>query len=129
MVKKLRFFLVAAVLVSANLAEAQQAKKIPVIGVLLPSSASDYASHNETFLQGLRQLGYLVGQNILIEYRYAEGKADRLPELAAELVRLKVDVIVTSSASAVRAARKVTTTLPVVVATAGDLVGSGLVAS
>jgi len=130
MVKQLTFFLVAAVLVSANLAEAQQAaKKIPVIGVLLPSSASDYASHNETFLQGLRQLGYVVGQNILIEYRYAEGKADRLPELAAELVRLKVDVIVTASASAVRAARKTTATVPIVVGSAGDLVGSGLVAS
>ena len=129
MKKLFRLFLIVAFLSAGAIAEAQQTKKIPVIGVLLPSSASDYGAYNEAFLQGLRQLGYVAGQNILIEYRYADGKADRLPELAAELVRLKVDVIVTASASAVRAARKTTATVPIVVATAGDLVGSGLVAS
>ena len=124
-----RLFLIVAVLGVGPVAEAQQAKKVPVIGTLHSDSPSSVESSFEAFRQGLRQLGYVAGQNILIEYRYAERKADRLPEIAAELVRLKVDVIVTASASAVRAARKTTATVPIVVATAGDLVESGLVAS
>src|SRR6266540_6960568 len=87
--------LVGLALASVNPAEAQQpTKKIPVIGVFLPGTASAYAFYNETFRQGLRDLGYVVGQNILLEYRYAEGKQERYPELADGLVRLKVDMIV-----------------------------------
>jgi putative ABC transport system substrate-binding protein len=67
----------------------QPTKKVPVIGVFLPDTASAYASYNEAFLQGLRDLGYVVGQNIILEYRYSEGKHERLPALADELVRLK----------------------------------------
>jgi putative ABC transport system substrate-binding protein len=127
--KLFRLLLVIAFLGAGPVAEAQPAKKVPVIGTLHFDSPSSVEQSFEAFRQGLRQLGYVVGQNILIEYRYAEGKPDRLPELAAELVRLKVDVIVTASASAVRAARKATATVPIVVASAGDLVGAGLVAS
>ena len=75
-------------------AEAQQPKKVPRIGFLVSSPASAISARIEAFRQGLRELGYVEGKNIVIEWRYAEGKSDRLPELAAELVRLKVDVIV-----------------------------------
>jgi putative ABC transport system substrate-binding protein len=129
MKKLFRLLLIIAFLGVGPVAEAQPVKKVPVIGTLHFDTPSSVESSFEAFRQGLRQLGYVVGQNILIEYRYAEGKPDRLPELAAELVRLKVDVIVTASASAVRAARKATATVPIVVASAGDLVGAGLVAS
>src|SRR5262245_53354928 len=74
--------------------QAQPLKKIPVIGVFLPETAATYASYNEAFVHGLREFGYVVGQNVLLEYRYTEGKRERLSELAGELVRLKVDVIV-----------------------------------
>jgi putative ABC transport system substrate-binding protein len=124
-----RLFLIVAVLGVGPVAEAQQAKKVPVIGTLHSDSPSSVESSFEAFRQGLRQLGYVVGQNILIEYRYAEGKRDRVPDLAAELVRLKVDVIVVAGGGATRAAKQATSTIPIVVATAGDLVGSGLVAS
>jgi len=111
-------------------AEAQQtARKVPVIGVLRTDTPSIFATRNEAFRQGLRDLGYIEGKNIQIEYRYAEGRSDRLPGLAAELVRLKVDVILTASASAAQAAGNATAAIPIVVASAGDLVGSGLVAS
>jgi len=106
--------------------EAQQ--KIPTIGILRTDSPSIFAARKEVFRQGLRDLGYIEGKNIIIEYRYAEGKLDRLPRLAAELVRLKVDVIVTAAASGTRAAKETTNTVPIVVASAGDLVGQGLVA-
>ena len=75
-----------------SVAEAQSLKKIPVIGIFLPETAATYASYNEAFVQGLRELGYVLGRNLLLEYRYTEGKRERLPELAAELVRLKVDM-------------------------------------
>ena len=83
----------------------------------------------ETFRQGLRELGYVEGKNIVIEWRYAEGKLDRLPALAAELVRLKVDIIVTAGAPATRAAKEATATIPIVMMQDGDPVGSGFVAS
>jgi ABC transporter substrate binding protein len=83
----------------------------------------------EAFRQGLRELGYVEGENIIIEYRYAEGKFDRLPALAAELVRLKVDIIITGGEPATRAAKEATATIPIVTAQVGDPVGSGLVAS
>jgi putative ABC transport system substrate-binding protein len=111
-------------------AEAQQpTKKVSVIGVLRTDSPSIFAARNEVFRQGLRDLGYVEGKNIIIEYRYAEGKLDRLPDLVAELVRLRVDVIVTAAASGTQAAKQATSAIPIVVASAGDLVGQGLVAS
>jgi len=114
-------------LITVSLAQAQQAKKIPRIGYL---AADPQAPTREAFRQGLRDLGYVEGQNILIEWRYAEDKIDRFPELAAELVRLKVDVIVAANAAAVGALKQATTTIPIVVATyGGDLVADGIVAS
>ena len=111
-------------------AEAQQsAKKFARIGVLRNDSPATFASRNEAFRQGLSDLGYVEGKNIQIEYRYAETKLDRLPRLATELVHLKVDVIVVGGSGATRAAKQATSTTPIVVGSAGDLVGAGLVAS
>jgi len=93
-------------------AEAQQPGRVPKIGFLLASSPSTQSSSLEFFRQGLRKLGYMEGKNILFEYRYAEGKSDRFPDLAAELVRLKVDVIVVASALSASAARNATKTIP-----------------
>lgn len=110
-------------------AQAQQPENIPRIGYLEAVSPSISAVRTEAFRQGLRELGYVEGKNIVTEYRYAEGKRDRLPALAAELVRLKVDVIVTAGASATRAAKKATSTIPIVMAQDSDPVGKGVVAS
>jgi len=107
-------------------ARAQQAEKVPKIGYLAPSSASARA---EVFRQGLRELGYVEGKNIVIEYRFAEGEFDRLPDLAAELARLEVDVIVSVATQASLAAKGATRTIPIVMANVSDPVGSGLVAS
>ena len=90
--------------------EAQQAGKVPRIGWLAAGSAASTMPLTDAFRQGLRQLGYVEGKDIVIEYRYAEGKIDRLPALAAELVRLKVDVIVTAGAASTRPAREATAT-------------------
>jgi putative ABC transport system substrate-binding protein len=121
--------LVAVVLLAVGvIAEAQQPKKVPRIGLLVPSSASSDSTGRAAFLQGLRDLGYVDGKNIAIEYRYTEGELDRLPDLAAELVRLNVDVIVTAAISSVRAAKKATATIPIVFVV-GDAVDSGLVSS
>ena len=87
------------------------------------------AARNEGFRQGLHELGYVEGKNIVIEWRFAEGKLDRLPALAAELVRLKVDVIVTGGALPTRAAKEATVTIPIVMANDNDPVGNGFVAS
>jgi putative ABC transport system substrate-binding protein len=123
-------FVLIAVTVSISVAfpaDAQQTKKVPRIGYL---AADPQAPTRETFRQGLRDLGYVEGQSILIEWRYAEDKIDRFPELAAELVRLKVDAIVAANAAAVGALKQATTTIPIVVATyGGDLVADGIVAS
>jgi len=110
-------------------AEAQQATKVARIGYLANNPAtSPYL--RETFLQGLRDLGYVEGRNLVIEYREAEGKADRLPALAAELVALKVDVILAAGSTlTARVAKEATTTIPIVFAAVGDPVGSGLVTS
>jgi putative ABC transport system substrate-binding protein len=109
-------------------AEAQQAAKIARIGYLgLNRAASPHL--REAFLQGLRDLGYVEGRNLVIEYRDAEGKSERLPALAAELVALKVDVIVAPGTLAALAAKQATRTLPIVFASAGDPVTDGLVAS
>ncbi|MGE5819646.1 MAG: ABC transporter substrate-binding protein [Deltaproteobacteria bacterium] len=120
-------YLCAVLFALCSTAEAQQAKKIPRIGYLGGESKSP--SH-EAFRQGLRDLGYLQGQSILIEWRYAEDKPDRFPELAAELVRLKPEVIVAANAAAVAALKRATTTIPIVVESyGGDLVADGIVAS
>jgi putative tryptophan/tyrosine transport system substrate-binding protein len=122
------FAVVITLTVCGARAEAQQAAGIPRIGSLFLSTASVQSARVEVFRQRLRELGYVEGKNILIEYRYADGKLDRLPDLAAELVRLKVDVIVTTGL-AVSAAKKASSTIPIVFAAAGDPVGSGLVSS
>ena len=106
---------------------AQQPAKVFRIGYLSLRNAIE--PHEEAFLKGLRDLGYIDGQNILIEWRFAKGKAERIGEFAAELVRLKVDVIVAPGVQAVRAAKQLTTTIPIIFPTAGDAVASGLVVS
>ncbi|MBI1726083.1 MAG: ABC transporter substrate-binding protein [Candidatus Rokubacteria bacterium] len=108
-------------------ARAQQAGKVHRIGFL--SLQSGLTSTTEAFHQGLRELGYVEGRNLTIDYRWAAQKEERLPELAAELVRLKVKVIVTSAAPAIEAAKRATSTIPIVMAAAADPVGSSLVAS
>ena len=114
----------------ASLAEAQQAGKIFRIGFLDPSNASSMAGLLKAFRQELSKLGWIEGKNIVIEYRFAENKgSERLPELAADLVRLKVDLIVVAGDPSALAAKKATTTIPIVIATAADPVGEGLVAS
>ncbi len=94
-------------------AEAQQLPKVPRIGILEPATSSSTAARIEAFRQGLRELGYIEGQNITIEYRYADGKSERIPDLAAELVNLKVDLIVTSQTPTVLAIKKVSSTMPI----------------
>ena len=110
-------------------ADAQQQARVARIGVLGEPTAPTYATRIEAFKQGLRELGYVEGQNITIEYRWAEGKYERLPVLAAELVHLGVDVIVTHGTPGTRAAQQATTTIPIVMAQSGDAVRAGLVAS
>ena len=109
--------------------EAQQPAGIPRIGILISSSAAFYLPQDEAFRQRLRELGYVEGKNLVIVYRYAEGKRERLSELAAELVRLKVDVIVTTGVQPVLAAKKANATIPIVFASSSDPVGAGLVSS
>ncbi len=121
--------LALALLVAPLTAEAQQATKVHRIGRLYPGSPTEPNPNLEAFRQGLRDLGYVEGQNLVIEYRYAEDRDDRLADLAAELVRLKVDVIVTVAASATRAVQHATRTIPIVMAGGSDPVGDGLVAS
>lgn len=118
-------FLVAA----TSLAHAQQPTKIHRIGYLHGSTPSAMVARNESFLQGLRELGYLEGKNFVIEWRYAEGMSDRLSALAADLVRAQVDVIVTAGASSTRAAKHATSTIPIVMTNESDPVGSGVIAS
>jgi ABC-type uncharacterized transport system substrate-binding protein len=110
-------------------AEAQQQTKIPRIGDLGGGSPSSYPARIEAFRQGLRELGYIEGKNIVVEYRYAEGKADREREIAAELAYMKVDVIVTTGPTVTRAAKEATVTIPIVMALDTDPVGNGFVAS
>ena len=124
--KILCFALSAMLLALCFPAEAQQPKKGPRIGY---QSAGSSGEREEAFRQGLRELGYVEGQNIVIEWRFAQGKPDQVPRNAAELVRLKVDVIVTGGPTDTRAAKAATSTIPIVMTNEGDPVGTGLVAS
>jgi len=127
--KAILFLLAASFLICFHPAEAQQPTKIPRIGFLSPTFPSTNPARREAFRQGLRELGYVEGKNIVIEWRSAEGKADRLSALAAELVRLKVDVIVTAGPGSTRAAKEATPTIPIVMGLDNDPVGNGFVAS
>lgn len=121
------FLMVAAILILAPLAaEAQQPTKIPRIGYI---SAGVPRPTSEGFRQGLRDLGFVEGRNIIVEWRFAERKADRLPDLMADLIRLPVDIIVTDGTQVTRLAKKLTKTIPIVMTLDGDPIGSGNIAS
>jgi putative tryptophan/tyrosine transport system substrate-binding protein len=121
---------IAFLLVAAGaVAQAQQPTKVPRIGYLTGATPDGQSARIEPFRQGLRELGYAEGKNILIEYRYAEGKLDRLPTLAAELVLLKVAVIVTGGEINTFAAKEATATIPIVMTQDNDPVVNGFVAS
>ena len=121
--------LTAFILASVHLAHAQQLKKVIHLGFLAATSASAEKSRIEAFRQGMRELGYVEDKNIVIEWRFAEGKLDRLRDLASELVILKVEVIVTAGPNSTRAAKEATATIPIVMGLDIDPVGSGIVTS
>ncbi len=127
--KILVWLLVIFFVANVSVAQAQQPTKVPRIGYLTGATLSAMSARIDAFRQGLRELGYVEGKNIVIEWQTAEEKLDRLPALAAELVRLKVDIIVTAGSSPTRAAKEATTTIPIVMAQDPDPVGSGFVAS
>jgi putative ABC transport system substrate-binding protein len=123
------FTIAVAFSICGAVVEAQQPAKVPRIGFLGLNSPSSNTARIEAFHQGLHELGYVEGKNIVIEFRYAEGQLDRLPALAAELVLLKVDIIVTAGGTVTRVAKKATSTIPIVMAFDNDPVGNGFVAS
>jgi putative ABC transport system substrate-binding protein len=125
----LSILFVVVPLAVAVIADAQQTKKSPRIGYLTASTPTAQLPSSKALREGLRELGYIEGQNIAIEFRYAEEKPERLPALAAELVRLKVDVIVTGGPTATRTAKETTNTVPIVMSQDNDPVGNGFVAS
>ena len=127
--KILAYALPVLILVAVHFVDAQQAEKIFRIGFLDASNASGSAVLVDAFRHEMRKLGWTEGKNITIEYRFAEGKPERRPELAADLVRLKVDLIVATDTPSALTAKNVTTTIPIVIVTPGDPVGVGLVAS
>ena len=128
--RTLRSFALCVMLIALSFpAAAQQPTKVPRIGWLAARSPSDQLTRTDAFRQGLRELGYVEGKSIVIEWRYAEGKPDRLPALASELVRLKVDIIVSGGAVPTRSAKEATVTIPIVMTQDPDPVGSGFVAS
>jgi putative ABC transport system substrate-binding protein len=128
MSRPLTIAIAVAILTFTHPVGAEQAR-VYRIGFISPASSSAMAARDEAFRQGLRALGYIVGQNITIEYRWADGKNERLPGFAAELVNLKLDIIVTHGGEATRAVQQVSTTIPIVIAAADDPLASGLVAS
>jgi putative ABC transport system substrate-binding protein len=130
MIRRIVIWLLTTVfLASASFAEAQQAKKVARIGFLSFGSGSSMADRVDAFRQGLREHGYIEGQNIFLEYRYAEGNQNRLREFAAELARLKVDAIVTGGSIATRPAKEATNAIPIIMAYDFSPVESGIVAS
>jgi putative tryptophan/tyrosine transport system substrate-binding protein len=130
MTKRIALGLLATLfLANGSLADAQQAKKSPRIGFLIPGSSAAYTARIEAFRQGLRELGYVEGKNIAFEYRYAEAKLERLPNLVAELIGLTVDLIVAVGNEATAAAKGATKKIPIVMTNSGDAVGLGFVAS
>src|SRR5262245_48636840 len=130
MTKKIFFLALCSLLLApCSTVDAQQTSKVTRIGFLESSTASGIAVLLEAFRQELSKLGWIEGKNITIEYRFAEQKNERLPELAADLVRLKVDLIVVTSGPPALAAKSATTTIPIVMTSTTDPVGEGLVAS
>jgi len=131
MTKKLfKWLLIPVSLIVVSAAHGQQAKKLPRIGYLSGSAAAAMASRTEAFQHGLRDLGYMEGKNIVVEYRYGDGKIDRVPALAAELARLNVDMIVVAGGNALlRATKQAIDSIPIVMANVQDPVGSGFIAS
>jgi putative tryptophan/tyrosine transport system substrate-binding protein len=127
--KKLLWLLTFLILAMGTLAQAQQPGKVPRIGYVSGTDDLNNPGPDETFRQGLRDLGYIEGKNILIEYRSQEGKADRGPGLVAELIQLKADVLVLVPSPAIRAAKQATKTIPIVMNTTADPVATGLVDS
>jgi putative ABC transport system substrate-binding protein len=121
--------LALAILVVPLTAEAQQPKNVPRIGLLITNSRAAESTSIEAFHRGLQELGYVEGQNIMLEYRYADGNLEQLPPFAAELVRLNVAVIVTSGSPPTRAAQHATQTIPIVMTVVGDPIEGGFVAS
>jgi putative tryptophan/tyrosine transport system substrate-binding protein len=121
------FILTTLILAPVYLAYAQKQATIHRMGVLLLGAPPN--ANLDAFIQGLREFGYMEGKNILIEYRFAEGKADRLPELATELVQLKVDAIFTTGTPAIFALKQATKTIPIVFFSTSDPIGTGVVAS
>ncbi|HWT82812.1 MAG TPA: ABC transporter substrate-binding protein [Candidatus Methylomirabilis sp.] len=126
---RLIFIASLALLAAPVFTHAQQAEKAPRIGFLGATSESDYRAQFEAFRQGLRDLGYVEGKNLIIESRWADGHYERLPVLVAELVGLPVDLLVTHGTPGTRAAKRATTTIPIVMANSGDAVATGLIAS
>jgi putative ABC transport system substrate-binding protein len=128
--RRFLWLLAVLLLASMNLGEAQQPKKVPRIGYLSNVDPATESNRSEAIRLALRELGYIEGENIATEYRYAEGKRDRYPGLLAELVRLKVDIIVTTGVPPTRAAKNATKTIPIVMmGGGGDPVEAGLVES
>jgi ABC-type uncharacterized transport system substrate-binding protein len=123
------FAAVATLVVAALAAESQTAAKIPRIGLLSPGLSTAPSTLREAFLDGLRELGYVDGRTVVIEYRYAEGRDERLSRLASDLVKMKPDVIVAETGRSAEAVKRLTGTIPVVMASSGDPVRQGLVAS
>jgi len=127
--KILVYALPVLILTTIHVAEAQQPTKIPRIGYLSGTSSSFSSARVDALRQGLNELGYFEGKNIVIEYRFADGKPDRLPALAKELVGLKLDVVVATTTASVLAVKKASATIPIVVVSSADPIASGLVAS
>src|SRR5437870_6247529 len=128
--KKILLSAAIIVMAVAYQANAQERGKIPHIGILLPSAPSTAADANlEAFRQGLRDLGYVEGRNIILEYRWAENREDQYPPLVADLIRLKVDIIYTSSTPAVLVAKQATKTIPIVFPNSSDPISVGIVDS
>src|SRR5215510_582412 len=123
------WLMAAIILATVSLAEAQQPSKVPHIGYLVLNTLSSQVARMEAFRQGLREIGYVEGKNVVIDWRSADGKLGRLSALAAELVRLKVDIIVTTGPTPTRAAKEATSTIPIVLTNDPDPVANGFVVS